>query len=52
MAESEMGVLGRQCLARRISDCDTIEREVAAWATCRNKNNAKANVTSPPPTPV
>ncbi len=31
MAEIEIGVLSRQCLARRIPDRETLEREVAAW---------------------
>ena len=31
MAEIELSVLARQCLARRIPDAPTLEREVAAW---------------------
>ena len=31
MAESELGVLPRQCLDRRIPDKDTLTKEVAAW---------------------
>ncbi len=31
MAEIETGVQSRQCLARRIPDRETLEREVAAW---------------------
>ncbi len=36
MAEIEIGVLSRQCLARRIPDRETLEREVAAWQARRN----------------
>ena len=36
MAEIEIAALGRQCLNRRIGDCPTIEREVAAWQQRRN----------------
>ena len=31
MAESELAVLTRQCLSRRIPDKQTLEKEVAAW---------------------
>lgn len=42
MAEIELGILGRQCLDRRIDNAETLTREVAAWeAQC---NNAKAKV--------
>ena len=37
MAEIELSVLQRQCLARRLGDQVTMEREVAAWATSRNR---------------
>ena len=43
MAEIELGVLGRQCLARRIDNMNELTREVAAWQTKRNAANAKAN---------
>ena len=43
MAESELGVLSSQCLDRRISDKQTLEREVAAWRDHRNKHHAKAD---------
>ena len=43
MAESELGVLAKQCLDRRIADRETLEREVAAWTLRRNTHNAKAN---------
>ena len=43
LAESELAVLSGQCLARRIPDKATLEREVAAWTSRRNTQNAKAN---------
>ena len=43
LAESELGVLSSQCLARRIADRTTLEREVAAWNARRNAQNAKAD---------
>ena len=43
MAGSELGVLAKQCLDRRIADRETLEREVAAWTLRRNTHNAKAN---------
>jgi hypothetical protein len=36
MAELELSVLARQCLARRIPDQATLETEVAAWVARRN----------------
>jgi hypothetical protein len=36
MAEIELSVLSRQCLARRISDKETLSAEVSAWETSRN----------------
>jgi hypothetical protein len=36
MAEIELSVLQRQCLARRLGDRPTMEREVAAWVAARN----------------
>jgi len=36
MAEIELSVLGRQCLARRIPDLATLTTEVAAWEGARN----------------
>lgn len=36
MAELEFSVLARQCLARRISDRETLAQEVAAWVAARN----------------
>jgi hypothetical protein len=43
MAESELAVLATQCLSRRIPDKPTLEKEVAAWQSHRNKHHAKAN---------
>ena len=43
LAESELGVLSSQCLARRIPDKQTLTEEVAAWQGDRNKNHAKAD---------
>jgi hypothetical protein len=43
MAESELGVLATQCLDRRICNKQTLTKEIAAWQTHRNKNNAKAD---------
>ena len=36
MAEVELGILGRQCLDRRLPDRGTVAREVAAWVARRN----------------
>lgn len=41
MAEIELSVLSRQCLARRISDEQTLIREVAAWEHRRNAEPVK-----------
>jgi uncharacterized small protein (DUF1192 family) len=43
MAESELSVLSRQCLNRRIPDRLMLTAEVAAWEADRNKHHAKAN---------
>lgn len=40
MAEIELSVLQRQCLARRIPDEATLIHEVAVWETQRNKEQA------------
>ena len=37
MAEIELSALQRQCLARRLGDRPTVEREVAAWVAARNR---------------
>lgn len=42
LAESELAILSRQCLARRIPDTATLTLEVDAWRTRRNTHNAKA----------
>ena len=36
MAECELSVLSRQCLARRIPDMNSLEREIRAWNTRRD----------------
>jgi hypothetical protein len=36
IAESELSVLTKQCLCRRIGDVDEVRRQVAAWTTWRN----------------
>ena len=41
MAETELSVLTRQCLDRRIPDKPTLVAEVAAWETRRNTAEAK-----------
>jgi DDE superfamily endonuclease len=43
MAESELSVLSRQCLDRRIPDRQTLIEEVAAWHDSRNKRHSKAD---------
>ena len=40
MAEIEIGVLMRQCLKGRIESFADIERQIAAWATARNRKCA------------
>ena len=43
MAEAELSVLARQCLARRIPDVSTLEDQVSAWLVPRNKHHAIAD---------
>jgi hypothetical protein len=43
MAETELGVLSRQCLDRRLPDRDTLTREVAAWEAPRNTAESKVH---------
>ncbi len=43
MAEAELSVLARQCLARRIPDIPTLKAHVAAWLQRRNKHHVKAD---------
>ncbi len=38
MAEIELGVLGRQCLDRRIPDRETLRAETGAWQRWRNRD--------------
>jgi hypothetical protein len=40
MAEIELSVLGRQCLAQRIADQETLREQVSAWAAARNASGA------------
>ncbi len=40
IAESEISVLSRQCLSRRIPDRETLCREVMAWQEARNADRA------------
>ena len=42
MAETELSILSRQCLRRRIPAAPPLVTEVAAWAAARN--GAKSNV--------
>jgi transposase len=41
MVEIEIGVLKGQCLARRIDDRATLDREIAAWTAARNAAGAR-----------
>lgn len=41
MAECELSVLSRQCLARRLSDRETVAKEVDAWEAERNRLGVK-----------
>ncbi|TQM92080.1 DDE superfamily endonuclease [Roseinatronobacter monicus] len=43
IAECELSVLARQCLARRIPDKTMLKAEVDAWTTNRNSQRAKTN---------
>lgn len=43
MAEIELGVLGRQCLDRRIPNREQLAHEVAAWQHRRNASHAKVD---------
>ncbi len=43
MAESELSILSRQCLARRIPDKEILAKEVAAWRKLRNSKHAAAD---------
>jgi hypothetical protein len=43
LAESKLGVLSDQCLARRLPDKAVLAREIQAWQHDRNKRATKAN---------
>jgi hypothetical protein len=43
MAEIELSVLTRQCLARRLSSQESVRRETSAWVTERNTSRATVN---------
>jgi hypothetical protein len=43
MAEIELNVLMKQCLAGRIPEFDRVERQTKAWQEARNNKNAKIN---------
>lgn len=43
MAETELSVMTKQCLDRRIADVATLRREIAAWERQRNKARSKIN---------
>ncbi len=36
MVESELAILSKQCLDRRLPDIELLRREIAAWAAVRN----------------
>lgn len=41
IAEIELNVMTRQCLARRIDDMDVLKQELSAWEVERNSKTAK-----------
>lgn len=43
MAETELSILTRQCLDRRIGEIGVLTSEVAAWQTHRNQQKSKTN---------
>ena len=43
MAEIELGILGRQCLSRRIDNVNDLRREAKAWNVARNAAGTKVN---------
>ena len=43
MVEIELSVLVRQCLKRRLPDMETLDREVEAWQTERNRSGASVD---------
>jgi hypothetical protein len=47
MAEIELGILGRQCLARRIDNIGDLRREAKAWEKARDTAGSKVDCSSP-----
>jgi hypothetical protein len=45
MAETEIGIMNRQCLDRRLDSQERIAREVAAWEAQRNARQARIHWT-------
>ena len=43
MAEIELGILGRQCLSRRIDNMDDLRREANAWEAARDTAGTKVD---------
>lgn len=43
MVECELSVVARQCLARRIPNIETLEKEVSTWVYNRNQNRVCVN---------
>jgi hypothetical protein len=43
MAETELGILSRQCLDRRVEDRPVLANEIAAWETARNSAECKVH---------
>ena len=43
MAETELSILDRQCLDRRLDATDLVRREVAAWEAQRNEARITIN---------
>jgi hypothetical protein len=43
MAEIELGMLGRQCLDRRIDQVDQLVQEAAAWEAARNAKGVRVD---------
>jgi len=43
MAETELSIVTKQCLDRRIPDVTTLRREITAWERLRNKAKSKIN---------
>ena len=41
VVEIEIGVLGKQCLDRRMPDRETLQREIAYWERRRNAEGAR-----------